>query len=78
MRCLLLTDTNVPDGSVEGETKLGLEGGQDLLLDLLHCVTAQAADLQRLADLPITAHCKQDLQLLRTTHTRTKLTCLCI
>lgn len=48
-----------------GEAKLGLEGGEDLLLDLLHRVAAEGADLQGLAHLSVTAHRKQHLQLLR-------------
>lgn len=34
--CLLLTDRNVPEGGVVGETKLGLEGGQNFLFDLFY------------------------------------------
>lgn len=62
----LLTDTELSEGGPVGETKLGLEGGQDFHFDLLYCVTAESADLQGLADLSVTAHCKQHLQLLYT------------
>lgn len=61
---LFLTQTEIPEGGAVGEPKLGLKGGEDLLLDLLHRVTAEGLDLQRLAHLSIVAHCKQHLQLL--------------
>lgn len=65
---LLLTDTKHLEGGAVGETKLGLEAGQDFHFDLLYRVTAESADLQRLADLSVTAHRKQHLQLLYTIH----------
>lgn len=65
---LLLTNTDLPEVDDIGETKLGLEGGQDFHFDLLDCVTAEGTDLQRLADLSVTAHCEQHLQLLYTIH----------
>lgn len=45
LKALSLTDANIPDGSVVGETKLGFERRQDFLLDLLHSVTAEGTDL---------------------------------
>lgn len=63
---LLRTDADVPQGGVVRKTELGLESGQDFLFDLLHGVTAESVDLQRLADFSVTAHCKQHLQLLYT------------
>lgn len=59
-----LTDADVPDASFVGEAKLGFEGGQDFVLDLLDRVAAEGADLQGLAHLSVCAHGEQHPQLL--------------
>lgn len=69
---LFLTQTEIPEGGAVGETKLGLKGGEDLLLDLLHRVTAEGLDLQRLAHLSVISHCKQHLQLLPPENRKTR------
>lgn len=63
---------DVFEGHVVGETKLGPEGGQNFLLDLIHRVTGQTVDLQRLADLAANAHSKQHFQLLQETDRKKK------
>ena len=56
------------------EAELAVEGEQDLLLHLLHRVTVQNADVQRLAHLALRSHRKQHAQLLHThTHTHSML-----
>lgn len=61
---------DVPEGGVVGEPKLGFEGVEDLLFDLLHRVTAESANLQRLAELSVPPHCEQHLQPLNSRETK--------
>lgn len=56
-----LTDVHLLERGVVGEAKLGLEGQENLLLDLLHRVTVQSIDLKRLTDLSVCSHSKQHL-----------------
>lgn len=61
---LIPTYADIPQGNIVGETKLGLEAGQNFLFDLLHCITVEDDDLQRLTHLPVSAHSKQHFELL--------------